>query len=181
MCCGVCCLAVESSWYYLKSQKTTRHPSQMRARTNCKLVRQAKSNPSVTWRSEEEYYASITVNKSTISQTLHKEGLYGCVARKEPSLKNTHLKVCLEHSGKYTIPTVMHGDSIIMVLDCFTFSGSGRFFYVQGTMDQIYRYRGKPHQVCKKFEDQGEVHRRPTKFSIVNKRFILILVIWLMG
>ena len=64
----------------------SRRPSKMIAKCRKKVLREARKNPSVTLEDLKKSIqgAGINVHKSTISRTLHKEDLYGRVAKKKP-------------------------------------------------------------------------------------------------
>ncbi|KAK3507460.1 hypothetical protein QTP70_021817, partial [Hemibagrus guttatus] len=104
--------------------------------------------------------AGTKVTKATISNTLRRQGLKSCSARRVPLLKPVHvrarLKFAREHLDdpeedgrmrknaelhpKNTIPTVKHGGGNIMLWGCFSAKGPGRLIRVKERMNgAMYR------------------------------------------
>uniref|UniRef100_A0A8D0CWF1 Transposase Tc1-like domain-containing protein n=1 Tax=Sander lucioperca TaxID=283035 RepID=A0A8D0CWF1_SANLU len=93
--------------------------------------------------------AGTKVTKATISNTLRRQGLKSCSARRVPLLKPVHVQARLrfarerknaELHPKNTIPTVKHGGGNIMLWGCFSAKGPGRLIRVKERMNgAMYR------------------------------------------
>ncbi len=112
--------------------------------------------------------AGTKVTKATISNTLRRQGLKSCSARRVPLLKPVHVQARLklqiscistkielfgknstcrvwrrknaELHPKNTIPTVKHGGGNIMLWGCFSAKGPGRLICVKERMNgAMYR------------------------------------------
>ena len=68
--------------------------SKLDERARRKLVREATKRPTATLKQLQEFMTKSghCVHVTTISQILHKCGLYGRVARKKPLLKKGHMQ-----------------------------------------------------------------------------------------
>ena len=67
------------------------------------LIREATKRPMATLKDLQVFIAEIgqPVHVKTISQALHKAGLYGRVAKKKPFLKKCHSLVCALQKKKH--------------------------------------------------------------------------------
>lgn len=90
-------------------------PSKITVKGKRKLLREARANPSVTLEDLKKslHGAGTNVHKSTISRCLHKEGLYGRVAKKKPYLKKQHLRARLQYAKKHLKDTSAMWQSVI--------------------------------------------------------------------
>lgn len=72
-------------------------PSKLDDRARRKLIREATKRPKATLKDLQVFMAGtgLSVHVTTISQVLHKAGLYGRVARKKPFLKKSHTQARL--------------------------------------------------------------------------------------
>lgn len=86
-----------------KNLKRSGRPAKLSARMKSHLTRQATVNPFVTLtdlkKGAEDMGAKV--HKSTISRTLHKNNLYGRVARRKPFLKKSHITARLRFARKH--------------------------------------------------------------------------------
>ena len=64
------------------------------------MVRMVKDNPQTTSKDLQDHLAAdgVTVHRSTIQHTLHKEQLYGRVMRKKPFLHTRHKHARLRYA-----------------------------------------------------------------------------------
>jgi len=76
------------------------HPSKLDGRARRTLIREATKRPKATLKDLQGFMAGTgqSVHMTTISQALHKAGLYGRVARKKPFLKKCHTQSCLRYA-----------------------------------------------------------------------------------
>lgn len=95
--------------------RRTGRPSKMTTKGKMKLLREARANPFVTLEDLKKSVqdAGTNVHKSTISRTLHKNGLYGRVAKKKPYLKKQHLKARLQYATAHLKDTPVMWQSVI--------------------------------------------------------------------
>ena len=68
------------------------HPPKLTGQARRALIREAAKRPMVTLVELQRSTAQVgeSVHRTTISHALHKSGLYGRVARREPLLKQSH-------------------------------------------------------------------------------------------
>ena len=85
-------------------------PSKLDDRARRRLIREATKRPMATLQELQAFMAKTgqSVHVTTISQALHKSGLYGRVARRKPLLKKAHLESRLKYAKKHS------GDSVAM-------------------------------------------------------------------
>ena len=112
-------------------------------------IREAAKRPMVTLEELQRSTAQLgeSVHRTTISQALHKSGLYGRVARRESLVKQSHAvfglnekhhvwqKTNTSHDPEHTLPTVKHGGGSIMLWGCFSSAVTGKLVRVDGKMD----------------------------------------------
>ncbi|KAK3558988.1 hypothetical protein QTP86_000116 [Hemibagrus guttatus] len=120
------------------------------------ITRMVSKNPRTTWGDlvNDLQRAGTKVTKATISNTLRRQGLKSCSARRVPLLKPVHVRACLKFAREHlddpeedwenviwrknaelhpknTIPIVKHGGGNIMLWGCFSAKGPGRLIHVK--------------------------------------------------
>ena len=65
------------------------------------MMRKVRDQPSTTQEEHDLKAVGTTVTKRTISNTLHREGLKSCCARKVPLLKKAHVQPCLKFAKEH--------------------------------------------------------------------------------
>ena len=77
-----------------KTRPRLGHPSKLDDQARRRLIREATKRPMATLKELHAFMAKVGhyVHVTTISQALHKSGLYGRVARRKPSPKKAHLE-----------------------------------------------------------------------------------------
>ena len=77
-----------------KTLSRSGRPSKLDDRARRRLIRETTKRPIATLQELQAFMAKTgqSVHVTTISQALHKSGLYGRVARRKPLLKKAHLE-----------------------------------------------------------------------------------------
>ena len=65
------------------------------------MMRKVRDQPSTTQEIKDPKAVGTTVTKRTISNTLHREGLKSCCARKVPLLKKAHVQAHLKFAKEH--------------------------------------------------------------------------------
>jgi len=87
-----------------KTLPKTGRPSKLDDKARRKLIREATKRPMATLKELHAFMAKTghCVHVTTISQALHKSGLYNRVARRKPLLKKAHLESRLRYAKKHS-------------------------------------------------------------------------------
>ena len=88
----------------IKTLPRSGRPSKLDDQARRRLIREATKRPMATLKELHAFMAKTghCVHVTTISQALHKSGLYGGVARRKPLLKKAHLESCLRNAKKHS-------------------------------------------------------------------------------
>ncbi|MBN3274470.1 TCB1 transposase, partial [Polyodon spathula] len=83
-------------------------PSKLDDQARRRLNREATKRTMATLQEQQAFMSNTgqSVHESTLSQALHKFGLYGRVARRKPLLKKAHLESCLKYAKKHSRDSV---------------------------------------------------------------------------
>lgn len=72
-------------------------PVKMTVREQCRMLSVVKKNPGLSAKNKSLAHANIIVEKSTISETLNKNGVHGRTSWRKPALSKKNMAVPKEH------------------------------------------------------------------------------------